>query len=182
MRPSRWVCLMLLAGIACCSQGSGSRPPDDLKATTSTNKVRVFLIRRGGGEGTGDAGRKVGCHDDAVPVTVTLPQRTPALEGALEGLFSLGRDPYDEHTGLYNSLHASPLAIEKIERRGAEATVRLKGYLEVGDACDGQRALAQLTETVLQFPDVRHVRFYLEGQPLQEILPGLSETSGKPGG
>ena len=36
--------------------------------------------------------------------------------------------------------------------RGAEATVQLHGYLELGERCDAQRALAQLTETALQFP------------------------------
>jgi hypothetical protein len=157
-----------LVGIACCSQGS-RQVPDDLEATTRTERVRVFLIAPDDG---GSQGRKVACDDSAVPVEVTLPVSTPALEGALGGLFSLGRGPWDTRSGLYNALHASPLTIEKIERRGAEATVHLHGYLELGERCDARRALAQLTETALQFPDVQRVQFYLEGKPLQGELAG----------
>ena len=69
----------------------------------------------------------------AVAVETDLPVPTPALEGSLNALLTLGRDPYDTRTGFYNALHASPLTLEKIERRGAEAIVRLNGYLEVGD-------------------------------------------------
>ena len=160
--------MAILVGIACCNQGS-RQVPDDLKATTRTEHVRVFLIAPDDG---GSQGRKVACDDSAVPVEVTLPMSTPALEGALEGLFTLGRGAWDTRSGLYNALHASPLTIERIERRGAEATVRLHGYLELGERCDAQRALAQLTETVLQFPDVQRVQFYLEGKPLQGELAG----------
>jgi hypothetical protein len=166
------VALTLLVGIACCSQGA-RHAPDDLKATTRTEQVRVMLIAPKDG---GSQGRKVACDDSAVPVEVTLPVETPALEGSLEGLFSLGHEPsntpWDTRTGLYNALHASPLTIEKIERRGAEATIHLHGYLEIGEPCDGQRALAQLTETVLQFPDIQHVQLYLDGKPLREMLAG----------
>lgn len=158
----------VLVGIACCSQGS-RRVPADLKATTRTEQVRVFLIAPKDG---GSQGRKVACDDSAVPVEVTLPMETPALEGSLEGLFALGRNPWDTRSGLYNALHASPLTLEKIERRGPEAVIRLHGYLEIGDPCDGRRALAQLTETVLQFPDVQRVQLYLEGKPLQGELAG----------
>jgi len=164
----------ILVGIACCSQGA-RQVPDDLKATTRTEHVRVFLIKallEAPLESEAGGGRKASCDADAEPVEVTLPRSTPALEGALEGLFALQGGPWDTRSGLYNALHASPLTIEKIERRGAEATVRLHGYLELGERCDGQRALAQLTETVLQFPDVQRVQFYLEGKPLQGELAG----------
>lgn len=160
--PVRWIGLTLLVGIACCSQGS--RPAEELKATSLTDRVHVFLIDRG------DSGAKAPCHVKALPIEVTLPRETPALEGSLEGLLSLGRDAYDTRSGLYNALHASPLSIERLERRGPEALIRLKGYLELGDSCDGERALAQLTETALQFPDVQRVQLYLEGKPLRDVL------------
>jgi sporulation and spore germination protein len=163
---ARWVGLTLLVGIACCSQGL--RPTEGLKATSTTDRVRVFLIAR---KDLSDDDGKGPCDAKPEPVEVTLPSEAPALEGSLEGLLSLGRDPYDTRSGLYNALHASPLMIEKIERRGPEALIRLKGYLELGSACDGKRALAQLTETVLQFPDVQRVQFYLEEKPLRDVLP-----------
>jgi hypothetical protein len=166
VHPVRWLILItLLAGIASCSQGSPQKVADDLKATTRTERVRVFLI---------DARKTAGksCDDKAVPVEVDLPMVTPALEGSLEGLFSLGRDAYDTRSGYYNALHASPLTLGKIERRGAEAVVQLNGYLELDDPCAGARALAQLQETVLQFKEIQHAQFYLEGKPLQEALAG----------
>lgn len=166
MHPFRWLILItLLAGIASCSQGSPQKVVDDLKATTRTERVRVYLI---------DAQKTAGksCDDKAVAVEVDLPMATPALEGSLEGLFSLGRDAYDTRSGYYNALHASPLTLGKIERRGAEAVIQLNGYLELDDPCDGARALTQLQETVLQFKEIRHAQFYLEGKPLQEALAG----------
>jgi hypothetical protein len=174
VHPVRWLILItLLAGIASCSQGSPQKVADDLKATTRTERVRVFLIDPKGSPPQGSA---KGCNGKAVPVEVDLPIATPALEGSLEGLFSLGRDPYDTRTGYYNALHASPLTLGKIERRGAEAVVQLNGYLELDDPCDGARALAQLQETVLQFKEIRHAQLYLEGKPLQDALAGRGES------
>jgi len=129
--------------------------------------VRVFLIDLIGGK----TGAK-DCTAKAVAVDTQLPVAGPALEGALGALLTLGQDPYDTRTGYYNALHDSPLTLDKVERRGAEAVIRLNGYLELDDPCDGQRALTQLQETVLQFPDIQHAQFYLEGKPLQEALAG----------
>jgi hypothetical protein len=171
VHPVRWLILItLLAGIASCSQGSPQKVAADLKATTRTERVRVFLIDPKKSDPKGS------CNDKAVPVEVDLPIATPALEGSLEGLFSLGRDPYDTRTGYYNALHASPLTLGKIERRGAEAVVQLNGYLELDDPCDGARALTQLQETVLQFKEIRHAQLYLEGKPLQDALAGRGDS------
>jgi len=126
--------------------------------------VHIFLI-------DGKTGAK-DCTAKAVAVDSQLPIAQPALEGALGALLTQGQDPYDTRTGYYNALHASPLTLDKIERRGAEAVIRLNGYLELDDPCDGQRALSQLQETVLQFPDIQHAQFYLEGKPLQDELAG----------
>ena len=166
-RLPRWPFLALLVGIACCSQGGGDVA--NLQADTPTENVRIFLIER---EDGGILGRKTGCNDSAVPVEVKLPRRMPALGGALEYLLDMGGDAEDPRSGLYNALHASPLRIENLQRRGGELRVRLEGYLELGDACDRDRALTQLTETALQFPDVQAVFFYLGDKPLREALGG----------
>lgn len=166
-RLPRWPFLALLVGIACCSQGGGNLA--NLEADTPTDSVRIFLIER---EDGGILGRKTGCNDSAVPVEVKLPRRMPALGGALEYLLDMRGDDEDPRSGLYNALHASPLRIENLQRRGGELRVRLEGYLELGDACDGDRALTQLTETALQFPDIQAVFFYLGDKPLREALKG----------
>ena len=141
MRLPRWPFLALLVGIACCSQGGGTL--GELQADTPTESVRIFLIetRKGGILG------KTGCGG-AVPVEVELPRRVPALGGALEALLARQGDAQDPRSGLYNALHASPLRISNLQRRGGELRVRLEGYLELGDACDGPRAAVALIDDV----------------------------------
>jgi len=154
-------------GIACCSQGGEKL--SNLQADTPAESVRIFLIDKHEG---GLLGRKTGCGDNAVPVEVKLPRRMPALGGALETLLGMRGDAEDPRSGLYNALHASPLRVANLQRRGGELRVRLEGYLELGDKCDGERALAQLTETALQFPDIQAVFFYLGDKPLRDALAG----------
>lgn len=167
LHASRWTSLSLFVGVACCSQGGGL--PADMQADTPTERVRIFLIDR---EDGGVLGRRDGCGGSAVPVEASLPRRMPALGGALETLLEMRGDAEDPRSGLYNALHASPLEVSRIERRGSELRVRLEGYMELGEKCDGERALAQLTETALQFPDIQAVFFYLGDKPLREALAG----------
>lgn len=165
-RLPRWPFLALLVGIACCSQGGGDI--GNLQADTPAESVRIFLIEKKDG---GLLGRRSGCGG-AVPVEVKLPRRMPALGGALEALLGMRGDAEDPRSGFYNALHASPLRISNLQRRGGELRVRLEGYLELADPCDGDRALSQLTETALQFPDIQAVFFYLGDKPLREALAG----------
>lgn len=158
-RLHRWTAA-LLVGISCCA---GDHPAD-LKAADVTDRTRIYLVQDDPG------GREGSCSAKAEPIEVTLPGRRPALEGALEALLR-DHDPYDERSGLYNALAGSRLELDRVERAGPEARVHLKGYLEVGDRCDGPRVLAQLTETALQFSDVEHAQVYLDGKPLRDLLP-----------
>lgn len=167
LRLSRWPLLALFAAVACGSQGGADL--SDLQADTPTETVRVFLIEKKEG---GMLGERTGCGGDAVPVERKLPRKMPALGGALETLLAMRGDADDPRTGFYNALHASPLRISNIQRRGSELRVRLEGYLELGDPCDGERALAQLTETALQFPDIQAAFFYLGDKPLRDALAG----------
>jgi hypothetical protein len=162
----RWLGLALLVVVSCNAGDSG--PDPDMQAGTVTERARVYLVEM---EDGGVNGRRIGCGDSAVPVVVTLVRREPALQGSLEALLSM-KEPWDDRSGLYNALHGSRLEVERIERSGAEVKVYLKGYLEIGEECDGQRILAQLTETALQYPDVQRATFYLEGKPLAGLLTG----------
>lgn len=162
-----WLLSLLLLAVFYCN------PPEtesalDLSATSLTDRVQVFLIAP---EDGGALGRKVGCSDSAVPVEIVLAKPRPALEGSLEALFSL-ETRYHGASGLLNPIYASPLEIEAIQREGSEARIRLGGYVEIGDDCDGPRLLAQLTETALQFPDVQRATFFLGDKPLRQLLAG----------
>lgn len=164
----RWFLPALLACVLSCQTRESEPALDGLESGTQTGQVRIFLIAP---QDRGASGREVGCGDSAVAVVTTLPRRQPALEGALEALLDQQGHRNSPATGHYNALYASPLGIERIERNGAEVRVHLKGYLEIEGACDGERALAQLTETALQFRDVSRAQFLLGGRPLRGLLP-----------
>jgi hypothetical protein len=141
-----------------------------------TDRARVFLISAQDG---GVLGLRVGCGDSAVPVEVRLPQPEPALRGALRALLDM-HSRLDRASGLYNALYASPLELQRVERTGGgEVRIHLTGYLEIGDSCDAQRALAQLTETALQFSDVQRVQIWLDGKPLRDLLANVGKTERK---
>ena len=150
------------------SCGQAAPGLEEMNATTVTGRVRIFLIAPGD---EGRSGRKIGCGDSVLPVEVNLPKPGPALEGAIEALLAL-HDRTDPKSGLYNALYASHLEATSVARAGAQVRVDLAGYLELGGECDDPRILAQLEETVLQFPDVQHVRFYLDGKPLRQLVSG----------
>ena len=170
-RAWRWLSLALLLGASCrgaadtpAPAAAGDSAPPDPAAVAE--RVRVMLIApQDGGRG----GRRVACGDSAVPVEVNLPRPAPALDGALRALLAMS-DRYDRGSGLLNQLYASRLTLAGVERQGAQVKVRLTGYVELGDACDNARLLAQLTETVMQFRDVSYVQFELDGQPLRALL------------
>lgn len=155
---------------------AGAEPPPE--PTAAAERVRVFLIAPQDG---GRSGRKVACGDSAVPVEVTLPRPAPALEGALRALLAMG-DRYDRGSGLLNPLYASRLQLAGMERQGPQVRVRLTGYVELGDACDNSRMLAQLTETALQFRGISSAQFDVDGQPLHELLLGRAAPARLPAG
>ena len=156
--------LALLALLAGCQ---ASEEPQDVNATATIRKARIFLISL---EDKGSAGPEVGCGDSAVPVEVEMAAPMPALWGSLESLLTAGKRY--ESRGFYNALANSPLRVQKIERSGATARIYLAGYMEIGGACDSPRVLSQLTETATQFQDVDQAEIFLDGKPLADLLSG----------
>lgn len=166
-RARRWLAAAVLP-VLFFSCGQAEPALEEMTAATVAGRVRVFLIATGD---DGRSGTKVGCGDSAVPVEVNLPKPGPALEGAIRALLDM-HDRSDPTSGLYNALYASRLTVKSVTRAGTQARVDLGGYLELGGECDDPRILAQLQETVLQFPDVEQVTFYLDGKPLQQLVSG----------
>jgi hypothetical protein len=164
-RPLSWLLpLVVLAGLTCCARRDSAQ---GLEAGARTSKVQVYVIAL---HDRGTAGRADGCGGRAVPLEVDLPSPAPALEGALAALIALQKGA--DAKGLYNALAHSPLKVDRIDRTGPEVRVYLSGYVEIGGDCDGPRILTQLTETALQFHDIQHARFFLDGKPLQGVLSG----------
>jgi hypothetical protein len=174
----RLLALALLLGISCQRAAQTAAPAADPvpEAAATADRVRVFLIAPQDG---GHAGRKAACGDSVVPVEVALPRPEPALEGALRALLAMA-DQYDRASGLLNPLYASHLELAGVERQGAQVKVRLTGYVELGNACDNSRMLAELTETALQFRGISYVQLELDGQPMRGLLLGESAPAPPP--
>jgi hypothetical protein len=160
--PSLLSLLCLLPLLSCRREP----PPQELDAASPTRRARIFLIPLE--EGATVPGDTAGCGGEIAAVEAELPVATPALAGSLGSLLDAG-DAY-KTAGYYNSLAHSPLRLERIERSAGVASIYLSGYLELGGRCDGPRALSQLTETAVQFRDVDRAQFFLDGQPLRELL------------
>jgi len=168
MTPKRslpWLLpLVALAGLTCCARRDSAQ---GLEAGTRTSKVQVYVIAL---HDRGAKGRAAGCGDSVVPMDVDLPAPQPALEGSLSALLALRDGAADQD--LYNALAHSPLKVDRIDRTGPEVRVYLSGYVEIDGDCDGPRILSQLIETALQFHDLQHAQFFLDGKPLQGVLSG----------
>jgi hypothetical protein len=175
-RPLPWLLpLVVLAGLTCCARRDTAQ---GLEAGTRTSKVQVYVIAlhepvqatTPGDPADPGCGGNAGSVGSVVPLDVDLPAPAPALEGALSALLTLQQGAAARD--LYNALAHSPLKVERIDRTGPEVRVYLSGYIELGNDCDGPRIVAQLTRTALQFHDLQHAQFFLDGKPLQSVLSG----------
>lgn len=135
-------------------------------ATPQQITLHVFLIAIGD---NGISGKKVGCGDSVVPVSIEVPYTTGVLRASLTALFSLKGRYYGE-SGLYNSLYQSDLQVQDVLLQGATATVNLAGNLRLGGECDDPRVKAQIEETALQFSTVHEVKVFLNGETLDQAL------------
>lgn len=101
-------------------------------------------------------------------VTFTTRQITPTtmpLSAAMKELFAIDKTEVD---GYYNFLAntTSTLSFDKAEVVNGVARIYLKGKLSgLAGVCDDPRAQAQIEETALQFPSVKKVEIYLNGEP-----------------
>ncbi len=74
---------------------------------------------------------------------------------------------------LYNPVYLSNLEVSNISFKKfyGEITVDLQGtYVRSGDRCDDSRVRAQVWSTVRQFPEVKKVNIFLNGNLLGDIL------------
>jgi hypothetical protein len=142
----------------------GQRLRVPTEGTAFFERVNVALIAL-------DDGGPVGCGDSIVPVEVEVePTQTP-LTAALNALFAIDEEFYGQ-SGLYNALHNSDLSVEGIDIEDGEATINLAGELSLAGECDDPRVAAQLRQTALQFSTVDEATFYLNGEPLDQVLGG----------
>lgn len=160
---------VLLAFALGSSAGCGSDAPPQ---APDTQRVKIFLI------GIGDGGRRgalLSCGDSAVPVTVMLPADEPPLDGAVRALVQL---PRSVAPGLTNTLVHSRLTLASSQVEDGVAEIHLEGTLRfVPSDCQRERVRAQLESTVRQFPEVREVELFVNGEPLESILGRTPKSS-----
>lgn len=157
---------------------SSPMPPTIEPAQAATpapaERVQVYLIAVGDG---GESGLLVGCGDSAVPVEIEVEPSGVPLQAALDALLALDDEEIGE-TGLYNALHQSDLTVDAVTvARDGTAIIAVSGTLLLGGTCDTPRAIAQLEQTALQFPDVTAVDVRINGDPISLVL----EEQGLPG-
>jgi hypothetical protein len=129
-------------------------------------RVQIFMVVV---DDNGRSGKRIGCNDSVVPVDAEIEPTTSVLRAALERLLSARQQRYGADGRYYNALHASRLQIDRLEI-GADgrATVALSGSVSIGGVCDEPRVIAQIEETVRQFPNVRSTAITVNGRPLEQ--------------
>jgi hypothetical protein len=126
---------------------------------------QMFLIAL---EDAGESGEMIGCNDSAIPVEINFEPTEAPLTASLETLLSA--EEFYGQSGLYNALAQSDLTVEGIDIMDGVADVNLSGNLTLSGACDAPRVQAQLEMTALQYSTIDSVNFFVNGQPLDEVL------------
>jgi len=145
-------------------------PATEISAPTPVpvpiDHINVYLIAL---EDDGKSGKKIGCGDSVVPVTLNITPTVAVLHTSLNKLLSMKHRTYGD-SGLYNALYQSNLSLDGLSLKDGEAVIRLKGTLMLGGECDDPRVAAMIEETALQFSTVKKVTVYLNDRLLNDIL------------
>ena len=113
-------------------------------------RTRIYMI----------SSRDTPCGTSTVPIPITV-QGPRVLTQSLQVLLST-RDPH--HPEYFTALEPHNLTLQSVNiTRQGTAEIRLRGSIDVGDACDAARSRAQIERTALQFPSVKRVAIYLNG-------------------
>lgn len=153
-----------------------TRSPESIPTVISTltaanpapfvNRVQIGLIAL---EDNGKSGKKIGCGDSLVMVSVNIPATQAPIKAAYEYLLSI-KEPFYGESGLYNALYQSNLKVDNVSIKNGIAEVYLTGEVLLGGTCDNPRVLAQVEKIATQFEGITEVRVMINGEPLKEIL------------
>lgn len=132
----------------------------------NSGAVRIFVVVL---NDTGKTGERVGCGDRVAGVAINSSGNPAPLRLALDSLLAL-RMLNSSGTGIYNALYRSALQVTRVVVADSHAVVHLGGRFTYGGVCDAPRIEAQLTRTATQFPAVRTASFFINGQPLRDML------------
>ncbi|MBI2074379.1 MAG: GerMN domain-containing protein [Candidatus Levybacteria bacterium] len=136
----------------------------------AVDKIKLFFVSL---DDNGKSGKKIGCGDSIVAVDKKIIPTQEPLKAALEELFSFNNQQAYNKTNLNNALNQSDLRLQDVSiNKGGIATVNLLGTQAISGACEDPRIIAQIRETVLQFSSVTDVKMFINGYPIEQLLPG----------
>ena len=147
------------------SDNNISKPADNNTKKAGTD-ITIYLIAI---DDNGKSGKKMETGDSIIPIKRTIADSSAPLKDTLNLLFSLKDRSYGE-SGLYNSLYQSNLKVESASIVNSVATVKLSGNFVLGGVMDNPRVKAQITETALQFSNIKEVKIFIGDKTIDEAL------------
>jgi Sporulation and spore germination len=130
-------------------------------APERTRQVKVYLVKVGD---AGKSGKKIGCDDSLYAVTRTVKATATPLKSAIEELLSMSNEEGNYWKG-------ENLKVEKafISKGAAQIYITGNGP-QVAGVCDEPRITSQIEATAKQFPNVKRVIVYVNGEPLGYVI------------
>jgi hypothetical protein len=130
------------------------------------DRVKIFMVAL---EDDGRSGKRIGCGDSIIPVTVQITPTPAPLRAALTEQLAF-KDQFYGESGLYNALYQSDIRLDNVSITSGRATVILSGTPRLSGVCDIPRVQAQIEETVRQFATVTSAEIFLNGKLLADAL------------
>jgi hypothetical protein len=170
------IVLIIIGGVYFYSKKDSSTvvTPDPVATTTEpqanlTSQVKLFYYKL---EDNGQNGKKIGCGDSVIGIAKTITPTQAPLRAALDALFADKRQTVD---GLSNVLYQSNLKVDSLAIVSGVATVKLSGTYTLGGVCDNPRFMAQIEETVMQFPTITESSIFINNKTIESLLSGKGE-------
>ncbi len=172
------IAVLALAGCSGTPRGEATPSPsvaaDTAATSAATIQVAVYLVTT---DETGKRGIPFGHFGEVlVAVPRTVPATADPLTAALAELISMSSVTDSSGAVLSNHWMASSdpsapkLHAESVVVNDGVAVIRFVGRLSVAGIGDVPRILGQLDATAKQFPNVKKVEAYLNGEPLEEAI------------
>ena len=138
---------------------------DDGVTAGQVTQIKLFYYAL---DDAGKRGKLIGCGDSIVPINKDIPSTKAPLTAALNTLFADKRTDVEE--GLKNVLYQSSLTLESASVINGKATIRIKSKVQLSGVCDEPRFMAQIEETVFQFPTVTSAEIFINGELMKSYL------------
>lgn len=133
-------------------------------AQSKTTKIKVYLVAYGD---NGKTGEKFGCEDSLVPVTRTIKATREPLKAAIKELLAI---PFEYNDKLSNHWGERGIKVKSVSIKKGTATINLIGSPAVAGICDEPRIMLQIVKTATQFPTVKAVKVFVDGELLEEAI------------